>query len=64
MNKNLSRKVVLSLAALFLVSGCDQSQQASPTVKSEASKFTIAANQKFADNLDLDHQQDFEDARR
>ena len=64
MNKHFSCKLALSFFILLIFTGCEQSQQASQTAKSEASKFTIAANQKFADNLDLDHQQDFEDARR
>ncbi|MDC1477255.1 hypothetical protein N8137_03940, partial [Porticoccaceae bacterium] len=64
MNKHFSCKLALSFFILLIFTGCEQSQQASQNAKSEASKFTIAANQKFADNLDLDHQQDFEDARR
>lgn len=64
MNLNVSRKTILGLSTLLILMGCEQSQQPSEEVKSAASAFTIASNRKFADELDLDHQQDFEDARR
>ncbi|MDG1812568.1 MAG: alkyl sulfatase dimerization domain-containing protein [Porticoccaceae bacterium] len=64
MNLNVSRKTILGLSTLLILMGCEQSQQPSEKVKSAASAFTIASNRQFADELDLDHQQDFEDARR
>jgi len=64
MNLNVSRKTILGLSTLLILMGCEQSQQPSEEVKSAASAFTIASNRQFADELDLDHQQDFEDARR
>ena len=64
MNLNVSRKTILGLSTLLILMGCEQSQQPSEEVKSAASGFTIASNRQFADELDLDHQQDFEDARR
>ena len=64
MNLNASRKTILGLSTLLILMGCEQSQQPSEKVKSAASAFTIASNRQFADELDLDHQQDFEDARR
>jgi alkyl sulfatase BDS1-like metallo-beta-lactamase superfamily hydrolase len=64
MNLNASRKTILGLSTLLILMGCEQSKQPSEEVKSAASAFTIASNRQFADELDLDHQQDFEDARR
>ncbi len=64
MNLNVSRKTILGLSTLLILMGCEQSKQPSEEVKSAASAFTIASNRQFADELDLDHQQDFEDARR
>ena len=59
-----------ALAGLFaifaLTTGCDQPKNSIVTDSAHtgASEFTIASNKTFADNLDLDNQQDFKDARR
>ncbi|MDG1199999.1 MAG: alkyl sulfatase dimerization domain-containing protein [Porticoccaceae bacterium] len=56
-----------SLFAIFaLTTGCDQPKNSIVTDSAHtgASEFTIASNKTFADNLDLDNQQDFKDARR
>ena len=59
--KNL---LLLSLVAVsFLLSSCDKAAERD-SAESAASEFTIASNQKFSESLDLDHQQDFEDATR
>lgn len=59
-------KIIALLLAVAVVSGCDQSPNSSPqsASSSAASQFTIASNRAFVENLDLDNQQDFEDARR
>ncbi len=51
---------------LVLSSGCSDKKPAAPQVPegSEATASTIAANQKFAELLDLADQEDFEQARR
>lgn len=64
MDLNVIRKTILGLFTLLILMGCEQSKQPSKELKSVASTFTIASNRQFADELDLDHQQDFEDARR
>ena len=56
-------KLIISLFFVTLLAGCGQPHQSSQ-MESDASKYTIASNQQFADNLNIDHQQDFEDARR
>jgi len=56
-------KLLISLFIVIFLNGCDQSDQLS-TMESKASEYTVASNQQFADNLNIDHQQDFEDARR
>ena len=56
-------KLVIGLFIVTLLTGCDQSNQSS-TMESKASEYTVASNQQFAENLNIDHQQDFEDARR
>ena len=59
--KNL---LLLSLVAVsFLLSSCDKAAELD-SAESAASEFTIASNQKLSESLDLDHQQDFEDATR
>ncbi len=59
--KNL---LLLSLVGLsFLLGSCDKAAD-SDSAESAASEFTIASNQKFSESLDLDNQQDFEDATR
>jgi len=59
--KNL---LLLSLVAVsFLLSSCDKAAELD-SAESAASEFTIASNQKFSESLDLDNQQDFEDATR
>ena len=59
--KNL---LLLSLVAVsFLLSSCDKAADGDSS-ESAASEFTIASNQKFSESLDLDNQQDFEDATR
>ncbi|MBT5388620.1 MAG: MBL fold metallo-hydrolase [Porticoccaceae bacterium] len=58
------------LIAALLLSGCDRpneltlSPAASESNSKAASAFTIAHNQDFVKDLDLDDQQDFEDAMR
>jgi alkyl sulfatase BDS1-like metallo-beta-lactamase superfamily hydrolase len=54
------------LAIFVLIPGCDQSQNSIATDPGEtgASEFTIAQNKAFVKDLDLDDQQDFEDALR
>jgi alkyl sulfatase BDS1-like metallo-beta-lactamase superfamily hydrolase len=64
MDLNVIRKTILGLFTLLILMGCGQSKQPSKELKQAASTFTIASNRQFADELDLDHQQDFEDARR
>ena len=59
--KNL---LLLSLVGLsFLLGSCNKAAE-SDSAESAASEFTIASNQKFSESLDLDNQQDFEDATR
>ena len=59
--KNL---LLLSLVGLsFLLGSCDKAADGD-SAESAASEFTIASNQKFSESLDLDNQQDFEDATR
>lgn len=59
---------ILRLLALnffvFMLLGCDPQITQSTMDESAASDFTRDYNQGFADNLDLDNQQDFEDATR
>ena len=55
--------LIISLFFVTLLAGCGQPHQSNP-MESDASKYTIASNQQFADDLNIDHQQDFEDARR
>lgn len=59
-------KIIAFLLSFAVVSGCDQSPKSlqQSDVSSAASEFTIASNKAFVENLDLDNQQDFEDARR
>jgi alkyl sulfatase BDS1-like metallo-beta-lactamase superfamily hydrolase len=59
-------KIIAFLLSLAVVSGCDQSSNSLQQRDglSAASQFTIASNKAFVKNLDLDNQQDFEDARR
>ena len=56
-------KLIMGIFVVTLLAGCGQPHQSS-RIESDASKYTIASNQQFADNLNIDHQQDFEDARR
>ncbi|MCS5593504.1 MAG: MBL fold metallo-hydrolase [Porticoccaceae bacterium] len=42
--------------------GCDSQITQSNMTETAASDFTLAHNQRFVDNLDLGHQQDFDDA--
>ena len=56
-------KLLIGLFIVTLLTGCDQSKQSS-TMESKASEYTVASNQQFADKLNIEHQQDFEDARR
>ena len=56
-------KLVIGLFIVTLLTGCDQSNQ-SRTMESKASEYTVASNQQFAENLNIEHQQDFENARR
>jgi len=49
---------------VFMLLGCDPQITQSTKTESAASDFTLDHNQGFADNLDLDNQQDFEDATR
>ena len=64
MGANISSKIGLSLFILATFSGCEKSPEEPANSESAATDFTIASNQQFADSLQLDHQQDFEDARR
>lgn len=59
-------KIIAFLLSFAVVSGCDQSPKSlqHSDGPSAASEFTIASNKAFVENLDLDNQQDFEDARR
>jgi alkyl sulfatase BDS1-like metallo-beta-lactamase superfamily hydrolase len=61
-----SYKNLAPLALLAVIAGCDSSPKASQQTSSltSASEYTIARNKAFVENLDLDNQQDFEDARR
>ncbi|MGB1868502.1 MAG: alkyl/aryl-sulfatase [Porticoccaceae bacterium] len=61
-----SHKNLAPLVLLAVIAGCDSSPEVNQQTSSStsASKYTIAHNKVFADNLDLDNQQDFEDARR
>ena len=66
-SKGSMAPALASLFAIFaLTTGCDQPKNSIVTDSAHtgASEFTIASNKTFADNLDLDNQQDFEDARR
>ena len=66
-SKGSTAPALASLFAIFaLTTGCDQPKQsiAADSAHAGASEYTIASNKTFADNLDLDSQQDFEDARR
>jgi len=56
-------KLLIGLFIVIFLNGCDQSDQSS-TMESKASEYTVASNQQFADNLNIDHPQDFEDAQR
>lgn len=56
-------KLLIGLFIVIFLNGCDQSDQSS-TMESKASEYTVASNQQFADNLNIDHRQDFEDAQR
>jgi alkyl sulfatase BDS1-like metallo-beta-lactamase superfamily hydrolase len=59
-------KIIAFLLSLAVVSGCDQSSNSLQQRDglSAASQFTIASNKAFVKNLDLNNQQDFEDARK
>ncbi len=66
-SKGSMAPALASLFAIFALStGCDQPKNSIVTDSAHtgASEFTIASNKTFADNLDLDNQQDFKDARR
>ena len=66
-SKGSMAPALASLFAIFaLTTGCDQPKNSVVTDSAHtgASEFTIASNKTFADNLDLDNQQDFKDARR
>lgn len=54
------------IAILITLSGCDRASDSAPQNPSlpVASEFTVNSNKAFAEKLDLDNQQDFEDARR
>lgn len=56
-------KLLIGLFIVIFLNGCDQSDQSS-MMESKASEYTVASNQQFADNLNIDHRQDFEDAQR
>jgi alkyl sulfatase BDS1-like metallo-beta-lactamase superfamily hydrolase len=58
-----NRLLLSLLASVSLLVGCNDSVEKNSSA-SLASEFTIASNKKFADALDLDHQQDFLDANR
>ncbi|MDA8735391.1 MBL fold metallo-hydrolase [Porticoccaceae bacterium] len=65
-SKGSMAPALASLFAIFaLTTGCDQPKNSIVTDSAHtgASEFTIASNKTFADNLDLDNQQDFKDAR-
>jgi alkyl sulfatase BDS1-like metallo-beta-lactamase superfamily hydrolase len=47
---------------VFTLLGCDPQITQSDMTQTAASDFTRAHNERFADNLDLGHQQDFDDA--
>ena len=47
---------------VFTLLGCDPQITQSDMTETAASDFTRAHNERFADNLDLGHQQDFDDA--
>ncbi|MFQ3228314.1 MAG: alkyl sulfatase BDS1-like metallo-beta-lactamase superfamily hydrolase, partial [Porticoccaceae bacterium] len=47
---------------VFTLLGCDPQITQSDMTETAASDFTLAHNQRFVDNLDLGHQQDFDDA--
>jgi alkyl sulfatase BDS1-like metallo-beta-lactamase superfamily hydrolase len=66
-SKGSMAPALASLFAVFaLTTGCDQSNNSIATDSAHigASEYTIASNKTFEDNLDLNNQQDFEDARR
>ena len=66
-SKGSMAPALASLFAIFaLTTGCDQPKNSIVTDSAHtgASEFTIASNKTFADDLDLDNQQDFKDARR
>jgi len=55
------RFLVLNCVVCMLL-GCDSQITQSNMTETAASDFTLAHNQRFVDNLDLGHQQDFDDA--
>ena len=61
-----SYKNLAPLVLLAVIAGCDSSPEVNQQTSSltSASEYTIARNKAFVENLDLDNQQDFEDARR
>jgi alkyl sulfatase BDS1-like metallo-beta-lactamase superfamily hydrolase len=66
-SKGSMAPALASLFAVFaLTTGCDQSNNsiATDSAHTGASEYTIASNKTIEDNLDLNNQQDFEDARR
>jgi len=64
-NKVTAKKLLLiSLLGVTSVLGSCDKPADNNSLESIASEFTIASNKTFAENLDLDNQQDFEDATR
>jgi alkyl sulfatase BDS1-like metallo-beta-lactamase superfamily hydrolase len=60
------RWVTVVASSIFLLVGCKVGEPPPPPVPddSEATGYTIAVNQKFAEMLDLDDQEDFEQASK
>lgn len=66
-HQSLNRRWVTFVAASILsLSGCKAAAPPPPPVPddSEATSYTVAANQKFVEMLDLDDQEDFEQASK
>ena len=56
--------VILVLAVILFLGGCEQAPEPSTKGQSEASSYTIASNKRMAERLDFNDQQDFKDAQR
>ncbi|MEM8564303.1 MAG: MBL fold metallo-hydrolase, partial [Pseudomonadota bacterium] len=58
------KTIATVIVSMFFLVACDRSAPLPPAEGSDATSYTIAVNNEFAKNLNLDDQEGFEDASR